>query len=115
MKASLRKFLDTEVAEFCLCPLSIAEIVFKWQKGKLPGVPDPNEWIPHSLINFQLLTVTPSVCMQAGTWDWPHGDLIDRLLAAMAKESDIPLVHTDKVLKQMKGFPQMYFPNQNIT
>ncbi len=41
LRPSLVKFLETEVTEFHLCPLSVAEIAFKWQRGRLPGIPDP--------------------------------------------------------------------------
>jgi PIN domain nuclease of toxin-antitoxin system len=43
-------------------------------------------------------------------WDWSHGDLVDRTLAAIAAETGLVLVHTDTVLKGLPGFPQRYFP-----
>ena len=105
------KFLDTEVTEFHLCPLSVAEIAFKWQRGRLPGIPDPAAWIDHSLENFIVEHPSPTAALQAGLWDWNHGDLVDRLLAAVAAESGLVLIHTDRVLKGLGGFPQRYFPN----
>ena len=47
-----------------------------------------------------------AAAMAAGMWDWSHGDLVDRTLAAIAKERALTLIHTDKVLKNLAGFPQ---------
>ena len=110
MRKSLTDFLENEVTEYHLCALSVAEITFKWGRGRLPGVPDPRNWVAHSLRNYILEHPSPEASMQAGLWDWTHGDLVDRLLAAIAAESGLVLVHTDRVLKQMEGFPQRYFP-----
>jgi PIN domain nuclease of toxin-antitoxin system len=110
LKRSLVDFLDGQEHEFHLCPLSIAEISFKWQRGRLPGVPDPARWIDHSLENFLIVHPSPHAAKLAGLWNWSHGDLVDRLLAAMACDLDLMLVHTDRILKKLDGFPQRYFP-----
>jgi len=111
LKPSLAEFLENEGNEFHLCPLSVAEIAFKWHRGRLPGIPSPEQWVEHSLENFLLVHPNPAAARQAGLWEWDHGDLVDRLLAAIAAESDLLLVHTDRVLKKLGGFPQRYFPN----
>jgi predicted nucleic acid-binding protein len=49
--------------------------------------------------------------MTAGLWNWGHGDLRDRTLAAIAKEKGLTLIHTDKALKNFTGFPQRWFRN----
>jgi PIN domain nuclease of toxin-antitoxin system len=82
MSQPLCSYLDG-VTEFYLCPLSVAEISFKWQRGKLPGLPDPSLWVSHSLQNFNILNVSAAAALQAGLWDWSHGDLVDRSLAAI--------------------------------
>lgn len=110
MSRSLRQCLGG-VTEFYLSPLSIAEISFKWQRGKLPQVPDPETWVSRAVENFILLDLSPSAALRAGLWPWTHGDLVDRALAALAAESSIPLVHTDKVLRDLQGFPQKWFKN----
>ncbi|HVS63923.1 MAG TPA: PIN domain-containing protein [Thermoanaerobaculia bacterium] len=114
MKRSLRRFLQEEVSEFHLCPLSVAEICFKWKRGRLPGVPDPEHWVDRSLENYVLELPGAAVSKKAGSWPWPHGDLVDRVLAAIAAESDLVLVHTDRVLESLGGFPQRYFPNASM-
>jgi PIN domain nuclease of toxin-antitoxin system len=111
MRTSLKKFLDAEVDEFHLCPLSIAEITFKWQRGRLPQVPDPNEWLERSIQEYHFVTPSPKACLKAGLWEWDHGDLVDRILASISFETGLVLVHTDMVLKELNGFPQRYFPN----
>ncbi len=107
---ALRQYLDS-VTEFYLSPLSVAEISYKWQRGKLPQVPDPTTWTDHALENFILLDLSAAAALRAGLWPWEHGDLVDRSLAALAAESDITLVHTDKVLRDLGGFPQKWFRN----
>ena len=110
MGAALQRYLD-QVTEFYLSPLSIAEIAHKWQRRKLLHVPDPRSWVAHSVENFILLDLSPAAGPQAGLWPCAHGDLVDRALAAIAAESDITLVHTDKVLRDLQGFPQKWFKN----
>ena len=110
MSRALRQYLD-EVTEFYLSPLSIAEITYKWQRGKLPQVPDPQTWMPHAVENFIMVDLSPAAALQAGLWPWAHGDLVDRSLAALAAESGVTLVHTDKILRDLEGFPQKWFKN----
>jgi PIN domain nuclease of toxin-antitoxin system len=111
MAASLKRFLNEEVEEFHLCSLSIAEISFKWRRGRLPGVPDPAQWVDHAITGFLIQRPTVEASLKAGRWDWEHGDLVDRILAAIAAETNVCLVHTDSVLKNLSGFPQKYFRN----
>jgi PIN domain nuclease of toxin-antitoxin system len=110
MSRALRQYLES-VSEFYLSPLSVAEISYKWQRGKLPQVPDPATWTDHALENFILLDLSAAAALRAGLWPWAHGDLVDRSLAALAAESQITLVHTDKVLRDLGGFPQKWFKN----
>src|SRR5262245_20758244 len=109
MRPALKKFLTADVTEFHLCPLSVAEIAFKWQRGRLVGVPDPSQWVEHALQNYTHEMPDAAACLRAGRWDWDHGDLVDRLLAAIAAERGLLLVHTDTVLRNLDGFPQKYF------
>ena len=111
MKPSLRRFLNEDVDEFHLCPLSIAEISFRWQRGRLPSVPDPKQWLSESIDGYHFVNPTPAACLRAGLWEWEHGDLVDRVLAAISSDTGLVLVHTDIKLKNLTGFPQRYFPN----
>jgi PIN domain nuclease of toxin-antitoxin system len=67
--------------------------------------------LEHSLENFVLENLSSAAALQAGLWDWDHGDLMDRSLAAIAADTAIPLVHTDRVLRKLGGFPQKWFQN----
>lgn len=60
MGRALKSFLDHEVTEFHICQLSVAEICYKWQRGRLPGVPDPAKWVVHSLENFIIQNLDPA-------------------------------------------------------
>ena len=110
MSSALRRYLS-EVPEFYLSPLSVAEITYKWQRGKLPQIPDPRTWVAHAVENFIMVDLSPAAALQAGLWPWAHGDLVDRSLAALAAESGVTLVHTDKILRDLPGFPQKWFKN----
>lgn len=109
LRKSLLRFLETEVTGFCLCPLSIEEIAYKWKRGRLEDVPDPKEWMEHSLLNFEMINLSAEAALRAGLWPWNHGDPVDRALAAIAALEGVTLVHTDRVLAQLKDFPQRYF------
>ena len=68
MRPTLRRFLAKEVTQFHLCPLSVAEITFKWQRGRLKDVPDSATWVPHSLEHFELENLSATAAQQNGQW-----------------------------------------------
>ena len=107
----LTEFLEREVSEFWLSPVSVAEMLYKWRhKPKLLPGPDPASWLDGALTGFRVAPFSLAVARRAGLWDWQHGDPADRILAATAVELDLTLTHTDLVLKALPGFPQRYFP-----
>ena len=110
LRKALIRFLEAEATAYCLCPLSVEEIAYKWGRGKLGEVPSPEKWLQHSLLNFELVDLSPEAALKAGLWSWDHGDPVARALAAIAATEDLILVHTDKRLSQFEGFPQRYFP-----
>ena len=103
--------LDT-VTEWHLCPLSIEEMLYKWRHRptSLPA-PPPETWLADSLQGYRPALLTFESAQVAGLWDWEHGDPVDRALAAIAKVEGLTLIHTDKTLRELSGFPQKYFPN----
>ena len=105
---ALETFLSNEVTEFCLSPVSILEITFKWRHGRLP-CPSPEQWLDDALEHYRLLPVTMAIARQAGLWDWPHGDPADRLITATAGAHELMLIHTDVTLRRLTGFSQRYF------
>lgn len=112
MRAALVAFMTSPEHDFYLCPLSITEVVIKWNKGKL-NIDPPETWLAEGLKGYTMAHLTPDVCLQAGLWEWDHWDMVDRLLAALALKEGLTLIHTDAVLKELPGFPQKYFPNTN--
>lgn len=101
--------------EFHLCPLSIAEMLYKWRHkpGQLPA-PHPDGWLEDSLRNYRLAHLSKDAARLAGLFDWKHGDPVDRCLAALAKIEGLTLIHTDTILRDLPGFPQRYFPKVEI-
>jgi len=110
MSRRLARFLEQEVSEFWLCPLSVQEMLYKWRHRKLPA-PDPAGWLAEATTGYRTAPVTFEAARVAGLWDWAHGDPVDRLLAAVANTEGLTLVHTDQRLRTLTGFPQRYFPN----
>ena len=106
------KLVETlgKVTEWYLCPLSIEEMLYKWRHKKLPA-PPIEDWLSHSLQGYRPALLTFESAKLAGTWDWKHGDPVDRALAAIAKVEGMTLIHTDTVLEKLPGFPQHYFQN----
>ncbi len=72
-------------------------------------MPPPDQWLEESLQGFKPALLTFESARLAGSWDWPHGDPVDRALAAIAKVEGLTLIHTDTRLKNLPGFPQRYF------
>lgn len=110
MSRRLARFLEQEVSEFWLCPLSVQEMLYKWRHRKLPA-PDPAEWLNEATAGYRTAPVTFEAARIAGLLEWAHGDPVDRLLAAVAVTGGLTLVHTDQRLRMLAGFPQRYFPN----
>ena len=114
MSRPLARCIEQEVSEFWLCPVSIQEMLYKWRHRKLPG-PDPSEWMAEAVRGYRLAFVTFDAGRLAGLWEWPHGDPVDRLLAAVAQTEGLTLTHTDQRLRYLTGFPQLYFQNVGIS
>jgi len=104
--ALIRQIKDA--SEVWLCPISVQEILYKWRHGRWVG-PPPDVWLAESLAGCRLAAVTFEAARLAGSWEWSHGDPHDRLLAAVALTQQLTLVHTDRTLKELSGFPQKYF------
>ena len=92
-----------------MCPLSVAEITFKWQRGRLKDAGSGNVGASFAE-HFVLENPSATAAQQAGQWSWGHGDLVNRVLAAIAKEQNLLLLLRYR-FEKLTGFPQKYFPN----
>ena len=110
IRGSLKRFLEDEVSEFYLCPVSVMEIFYKVAQRREPE-PDIPDWQNRVLEGFRTAPVSIEAARIAGNWEWKHGDPCDRMIAAVARVEGITLVHTDRTLADLKGFPQKYFRN----
>jgi PIN domain nuclease of toxin-antitoxin system len=108
MRKNLAGFLENEVAEWWLSPLSVGEMLFKVKHRRLPA-PTHTGWLNEAVSGYRIAPLSFSAGVKAGQWDWEHGDPVDRFLAAVALTEGLTLIHTDERLKVLDGFPQKYF------
>ena len=84
-------------------PVSVFEITWKVRLGKWPGM----EAHAPRLVDLlreqgsQPAPLTPEICLDAGSADWPHRDPFDRLLAATSRRMGVPLVTRDAAFPAM--------------
>ena len=79
---------------------SVWEISTKYRIGKLPLASSVAGDIPRWIVKagFNSMNIKPEHAQMAGSWDLPHKDPFDRMLAAQAKIEDMPLASIDKKL-----------------
>jgi PIN domain nuclease of toxin-antitoxin system len=109
LKKPLADFLANDVTEWWLSPFSLLEMLYKVTHKKLPA-PQKSDWLTVATRGYRIAPFTLEAGRQAGEWKWSHGDPIDRCLAATALTQGLTLIHTDKVLRDLPGFPNLYFP-----
>lgn len=109
MKKPLADFLENDVTEWWLSPFAVAEMLYKVKHKKLPA-PVGADWLNESLQGYRIAPFTIEAGKIAGSWNWKYGDPVDRCIAAVAVSEGLTLIHTDTVLKNLAGFPQLYFP-----
>lgn len=83
---------------------SVWEIATKFRIGKLPEAGKVAENVPQWIerAGFQSLAISSGHAQLAGSWDLPHRDPFDRMLAAQAKIEGIRLASVDH---QLSLFP----------
>ena len=76
------------------------EISTKFRIGKLPEAAevahDTPVWVTKA--GFEPLPILPVHAQLAGSWDIPHRDPFDRMLAAQAKLEELPLASVDPAM-----------------
>jgi PIN domain nuclease of toxin-antitoxin system len=88
-------------------PISFFEIGQKIRLGKWPEMEPFAAQLP-KLLHEQggrIAVLGEEICLFAGTFDWTHRDPFDRVLAATAILSDLPLMSADPVFDGLAGRP----------
>ena len=109
MKKPLADFLEHDVTEWWVSPFAMSEMIYKVKHKKLPA-PQGENWLADALRGYRIAPFSLAAGIRAGNWNWQHGDPVDRCMAAIAVEEGLTLIHTDRILKDLTGFPQLYFP-----
>ena len=100
LPARLKKYIRNINNPIYVSAASVWEITTKFHLGKLPEAASVAQNIPEWIIKagFQSLDITPEHAQLAGTWDIPHRDPFDRILAAQSKIEDLTLGSIDKAM-----------------
>ncbi len=79
---------------------SVWEIATKFRLGKLPEASSVAANVPEWIVKagFKPLDITPEHAQLAGSWDIPHRDPFDRMLAAQSKLENLSLASIDKAM-----------------
>jgi PIN domain nuclease of toxin-antitoxin system len=92
--------IDDPANDLGVSEVSLMEVVLKYAAGKLPLPDAPRVWIPERLEFHQLglLSLTPEVIYRSGELAKAHVDPFDRLLAAHAIETGMPVISPERFL-----------------
>jgi PIN domain nuclease of toxin-antitoxin system len=101
LSATLRERIADPAETVLVSAASVWEIATKFRLGKLPHAEkvagDTPAWIIKS--GFEPLPISPIHAQLAGTWDVPHRDPFDRMLAAQSHLERMPLASVDPAMK----------------
>jgi PIN domain nuclease of toxin-antitoxin system len=100
---TVRSLLASMDNSVYLSPVSIFEISIKVRIGKLtePGTLLSQVALTLARLNLELLPVSGEAAALAGRLSFEHRDPFDRLLAAQALDSQIPLMSSDSVFSRL--------------
>ena len=100
LPARIKKYMQNIDNPVYVSAASVWEIATKFRLGKLPEASSVALNIPEWIIKagFQSLDITPEHAQLAGSWDIPHRDPFDRILAAQSKIENLPLCSIDKAM-----------------
>lgn len=89
-------------------PVSFFEIGQKVRVGKWPEMESIVRELPELLAaqGGFVAELGGPICLEAGLMDWDHRDPFDRLLAATALATGLPLLSADIVFDQLAGRPR---------
>jgi len=100
LSVSLRERIGNPAETVLISAASVWEIATKFRLGKLPHAAQVAEDTPAWIIKsgFQPLPISPIHAQLAGSWDVPHRDPFDRMLAAQSQVERIPLASIDPAM-----------------
>ncbi|WP_298290484.1 type II toxin-antitoxin system VapC family toxin [Thiomonas sp.] len=100
LPSHLRALLEDADNILLVSAASAFEIATKHRLGKLPGATQllaQYSYVLRELVATEL-PITTAHALKAGSWNTPHRDPFDRMLAAQASMEQVPLVSTDAVM-----------------
>lgn len=102
LSPSVRALLEDDDTGVFVSAVSAWEISTKYRLGKLPGAARVVADYPKAISGLQAepLPITTAHALKAGLWSAPHRDPFDRMLAAQAAVESLPLVTTDRAMRQ---------------
>ena len=79
---------------------SVWEVATKYRLGKLPQAASVAENVPVWIerAGFLEMPISAAHAQLAGSWEIPHRDPFDRMLAAQAKLADLPIASVDDAM-----------------
>jgi len=93
------KNIDTEGA--CIASVSLWEIGVKIQKGKLNiGMPIRSFAKLLSQVNIEQVPVDTDLWLESLELEWEHRDPADRLIVALAKQRNLPILTADNLIRE---------------
>ena len=100
LSANLREQIADPDLSIHVSTASVWEIATKFRIGKLPDAADVAQDTPAWIIKsgFTPLPISPIHAQLAGSWDIPHRDPFDRMLAAQSHIESLPLASNDPAM-----------------
>lgn len=97
-----RELLELNSTELLLSPASSWEIAIKWRLGKLPLPEPPEAYIPERMRRAKIHSLPVTHAHTLGVSGLPdhHRDPFDRLLVAQATVEGVPIVTSDRLIRQ---------------
>lgn len=87
------------VASTVMVPvISAWEIALLHRDGKVPFVGGPSRWFHDALAapGFEVVALMPDTAIDSVMMEWSHRDPADRLIVAVARQFDCPLLTADR-------------------
>ncbi len=105
LNQGLREALESPDTQLLISAASAWEIATKWRLGKLPGAGVVVESFQRAIDGLGAIEcpILSSESLLAGSWNVPHRDPFDRILAAQAAVRDLTLATTDGAFHQFEG------------